>query len=74
MSWQQSTNVFFFLLLLLPAAPLLWFLFAAVADLKAGHVVQVCCKAELKYQDECSGCPEHAGGGWGRCNSEGGVR
>ena len=74
MSWQQSTNVLFFLFFLLPAAPLLRSLFAAVADLKARHVVQVCCKAELKYQDERSGCPEHAGGGWGRCNNEGDVR
>ena len=58
MLWQQSANVLLLLLLfLLLVALLLWSLLAAVADLQTGHIAQVCCKAELKYQDECSGCP-----------------
>lgn len=58
MLWQQSTDVLLILLLfLLMVALLLWPLLAVVADLQTGHIAQVCCKAQLKYQDECSGCP-----------------
>ena len=57
--WQQSASILLFLLFLLFLLlfVLLGSLLAPVADLQAGDVVQVCCKAELEYQDECSGCP-----------------